>query len=69
MGFVSYPHLILLNIGQTIEATVAQEKFWELNRPLKFWSIYGLNFRWVIFRNIEIYFLPLNCVVDVHACA
>ena len=27
MGFVNYPHLILLTNGQTFEVTVVQEKF------------------------------------------
>ena len=33
MSFVSYPHLILLISGQTVEATVAHKFFWELKEP------------------------------------
>ena len=36
MGFVSYPHLILLISGQTFEVTVAHKKFWELNKNYQF---------------------------------
>ena len=31
MDFVSYPRLILQISGQTLQVTVAPEKFWELN--------------------------------------
>ena len=31
MGFVSYPCLILQISGQTVQSTVAREKFWQLN--------------------------------------
>ena len=33
MGFVSYPHLILLISDQIFEVTVSHKKFWELNGP------------------------------------
>ena len=35
MGFVSYPHLILLSSGQKFEATVVVKKFWELNKRVQ----------------------------------
>ena len=42
MGFVSYPHLILLISGQMFEVTVAHEIFWELNGPLDTPRLYAI---------------------------
>ena len=44
MGFVSYPHLILLISGQTFEATVARHCLGSLDSSRDFARGYGMSF-------------------------